>query len=41
VFFIALPIMLEREVNFYLSFTISIALTLIAYLAFYKIRGEM
>ncbi len=40
VFFIALPLLLERELNFYLSFIISIVLTLIAYFAFYKIRGE-
>ena len=41
VFFIALPQLLHRGLHFYLSFAISISLTLGAYLAFYRLRGEM
>jgi len=41
VFFITLPLMLEKGIHFYISFAVSIALTLVAYLAFFKLRGEM
>jgi hypothetical protein len=41
VFFIALPLLMEKGIHFYVSFTISTTLTLAAYLAFYKFRGEM
>ena len=41
VFFMALPICLQKSLNFYLSFTIAIALTFVSYFAFYKFRGEI
>ena len=41
VFFITLPLMLGKQIQFYVSFSVSIVLTLIAYFIFFKIRGEM
>ena len=41
VFFIALHLFLERQLNFYFSFAASILLTMSAYFAFFKIRGEI
>jgi len=41
VFFIALHLFLERQLNFYLSFATSILLTMGAYFAFFKFRGEI
>jgi hypothetical protein len=41
VFFIALPILLQKSVNFYFSFMIATSLTLVSYFTFYKLRGEL
>lgn len=41
VFFMVLPILIEKGIHFYLSFAVSIVLTLSAYFVFYKWRGEM
>ncbi len=38
-FFIVLPVLLHRNVSFYWSMGVSIAVTLFAYAIFYKIRG--
>lgn len=41
IFFIALHLLIQKQINFYLSFTFSILLTLISYFVFFKIRGEI
>lgn len=39
VFFISLPLLLEKQIHFYLSFALSTLLTLVSYWVFYKMRG--
>ncbi len=41
IFFIALHLLIEKQVSFYVSFAVSITLTLISYFVFFKIRGEI
>lgn len=38
VFFVSLPLLLQRPLNFYLAFAISIVLTFFAYALFFKLR---
>ena len=40
-FFILLPFLLEKSLNFYLSFALAICLTLVSYFIFYRVRGEI
>jgi uncharacterized membrane protein (GlpM family) len=41
IFFIALPILLQRSINFYVSFALAVSFTLGSYFIFYKFRGEI